>query len=68
MQIYLNKRKFSHHKKGSAPAGAVWNTNKAAVSLGVPCRRVVETIVSSLLCCGVGIFQCLFNLLYYVSW
>ena len=27
---------------------------------------VAETIVSSLLCCGVGIVQCLFNLLYYV--
>ena len=49
MQIYLNKRKFSHHKKGSTPAEIVWNTNKAAVSLGVPCRCVVETIASSLL-------------------
>ena len=27
---------------------------------------VAETIVCSLLCCGVGIVQCLFNLLYYV--
>ena len=27
---------------------------------------VAETIVSSLLCCGVGIVQGLFNLLYYV--
>ena len=27
---------------------------------------VAETIVSSLLCCGVGIVQCLFNVLYYV--
>ena len=26
------------------------------------------TIVGSLLCCGVGIFQCLFSLLYYVIW
>ena len=25
-------------------------------------------IVSSLLCCGVGIVPCLFNLLYYVVW
>ena len=27
---------------------------------------VAETIVGQLLCCGVGIVQCLFNLLYYV--
>ena len=26
------------------------------------------TIVGSLLCCGVGIVQCLFSLLYYVIW
>ena len=68
MQIYFNKSKFSLHKKGSTPAGIVWNTNKAAVSLGVPYRCVVETIVGPLLCFGAGIFQCLFNLLYYVSW
>ena len=27
---------------------------------------VADTIVCQLLCCGVGIVQCLFNLLYYV--
>ena len=29
---------------------------------------VAETIESSLLCCCVGIVQCLCNLLYYVIW
>ena len=27
-----------------------------------------EKIVGLLLCCGVGIVQCLFNLFYYVIW
>ena len=29
---------------------------------------VVETIIGSLLCCGVVVVQYLFNLLYYVIW
>ena len=41
-----------------------WTKNdKTWVFLGV-----AETIIGLLLCCGVDIVQCLFNLLYYVIW
>ena len=33
MQIYWNKRKWSHKKKNSTPRGLVWDTNMASVSL-----------------------------------
>ena len=36
--------------------------------LGVNFLAVAETIVGLLLCYGVMIVQCLFNLLYYVIW
>ena len=41
--------------------GSCWIRFNERVFLGV-----VETIVGSLLCCGVDIVQCLFNLLCYI--
>ena len=50
-------------KSGFHGQGWRWLSCDALRFLGV-----AQTIVGSLLCCGVGFVQCLFNLLYYVIW
>ena len=50
-------------KSGFHGQGWTWLSCDALRFLGV-----AQTIVGSLLCCGVGFVQCLFNLLYYVIW
>ena len=57
-------KKIALHCKKNQLTGK-WRIQEIREIFGV-FLGVAETIVCQLLCCGVGIVQCLFNLLYYV--